>query len=382
MSDRDLLARLVAFDSVSTKPSAPLADFLADYLQAAGCEVTPYPYDDGRKVNLIARKGPDVEGGLLLSGHLDVVPADEDGWTCDPFQLTERNNRYIGRGTADMKGFVTLAANLLARTSAEALGAPLVLLLSSDEEIGTIGAQNFVDKWDRSFILPGEAIVGEPTGLNVVRMHKGHLFIRLTITGRSAHSGYPHLGTSAIEPVAELIALLRHIRKGFEAERSAESAYFDSCPHPVLNIGTIAGGSAINVVPDRCVVDIGVRLMPRQSSGKFVEEFESKLARMANLPSDRVHGEVINNSPPMFCPPEAPIYLQLCELLDQSETYAEGYASDAGPLQKLGITSVLWGPGHIQDAHQPNEYLEVQEFERAGRLLERFVGNRCLAASG
>ena len=251
MTDEELFGRLVAFDTTSGRSTGPITEFLSDYLDTAGCEVHAYPYADGEKVNLVAWAGPQAEGGVILGGHLDVVPAVEPDWASDPFKLTWREGAYYGRGSTDMKGAVALAVNAVARLRTEELVRPAVLLLTSDEELGTLGAQEFVKSWDDRFPLPTEAVIGEPTELRVVRMHKGHLTLRLTLTGRPAHSGCPRLGVSAIEPVADLVSVLRELRQSLEGEGNQQSTFFSECPHPVLNVGIIRGGTAVNMVPDR-----------------------------------------------------------------------------------------------------------------------------------
>ena len=206
LTDAELLAKLVAFDSTSSNSNLPIADFIRDYLDTPGVEIADNPNENGSKVNLLIRVGSpdhdDERSGLLLSGHMDVVPALEPDWQSDPFTLTETSDAYIGRGACDMKGFLAVAINAARRAVERRLRRPLVLLLTYDEELGTLGAQRFVETWDNASALPRNTVIGEPTSLRVVRMHKGHLVMRLTCHGRSAHSGYPQLGINAIERMA------------------------------------------------------------------------------------------------------------------------------------------------------------------------------------
>jgi len=381
MTDEELFGRLIAFDTTSSRSTGPITDFLSDYLGAAGCEVQAYPYADGEKVNLVAWAGPQTDGGIILGGHLDVVPAAEPDWASDPFELTRRDDAYYARGSTDMKGAVALAVNAVARLRTDELVRPAALLLTSDEELGTLGAQAFVKSWDNRFPLPAEAVIGEPTELRVVRMHKGHLTVRLTITGRPAHSGCPRLGLSAIEPAADLVVVLRELRRTLEGERNEQSVFFSECPHPVLNVGMIRGGTAVNMVPDRCVLEIGVRLLPGQTTDAFLERFAAHLASAGDLPHERLGWEVVNDSAPMLCPEDSRLYRELSALVSQTESYGVSYASDAGPLQQLGIQSVLWGPGRIEDAHRANESVFVELFVRGGDLLGQFLRRRCTGAA-
>ncbi|HTQ81209.1 MAG TPA: M20/M25/M40 family metallo-hydrolase, partial [Thermoanaerobaculia bacterium] len=212
LSDSELLRRLVSFDSTSCNSNLPIAEFLAEYLDRPGARLARNPSPDGGKTNLLAWLGPEPapagkdRPGLVLSGHMDVVPAEEAGWQSDPFQLVDGGDRWFGRGTADMKGFIALSANLFAELaeSPQALTAPLVLIFTYDEEVGTLGAKQLHDTYPVGRSLPASAIIGEPTSLRAVRLHKGHLKLRITLKGVSAHSGYPHLGVNAIEPAARV----------------------------------------------------------------------------------------------------------------------------------------------------------------------------------
>lgn len=378
LADRDLLSRLVAFDSVSSRPNAPIADFLADYLADAGCRIWRDADERGEKVNLLIRRGPDGPGGLLLSGHVDVVPADEPDWTSDPFRLTERGGRLYGRGAADMKGFVALAVNTLAELDAAALRRPLALLLTCDEEVGCLGAQRFAARWDSEIPLPPDVLVGEPTLLRVVSMHKGHLKARITVTGKPAHSGYPHLGINAIERAVPVLANLTALRQELEAVRTPTSVYFAECPHPALNIGRIAGGSAVNIVPERCTIDFGVRLLPGQRTADFRPRLRACMDRLPAEIGAATTLEVLNDSPPLHCDPGATIHRELTALVGQHETLGVSYASDAGPLATLGLNCVLCGPGSIEDAHRADESIAIAQLQQARQLLDRIVRRMCI----
>src|SRR3954454_14268006 len=274
LSDAELLARLVGFDSTSRNSNLPIADFLCDYLDHPGVRIARNPSPDGGKTNVIAWVGPEPEGdrrGLVLSGHMDVVPAEEDGWRHDPFSLADEGDRWVGRGSCDMKGFLALAANLMAEADPRSWRAPLALVFTYDEEVGTLGAKRLTESFPEAERLPRSAIIGEPTSLRVARTHKGHTKLRITLHGASAHSGYPHLGTNAIEPAGRVIVALTRLRQELESERPENRDLFPEVPFVPLNVGTVDGGSAINVVPDRCVVEVGVRALPGISSAELIE---------------------------------------------------------------------------------------------------------------
>lgn len=380
LSDQDLLARLVAFPSVSARPSRPIADFVCEYLDRPGVAIDRYEYAGGDKVNVVARLGPRPDGeraGLVLSGHLDVVPADEPEWAGDPFVLRDTADGWSARGACDMKGFVALAMNAAAGLATETLARPLVLVFLSDEEIGSLGAQQLAAACPREH-LPRSAVIGEPTSLAVVRMHKGHLRLRITVRGEGAHSGSPHLGCNAIERAGLVLAALRGLREELERERPAESEHFDAVPFTVLTVARIGGGEAINVIPDRCVIDVGVRLLPGAASAPMVDRI-TELATGAAGDGPGTDVETTNDSPPMLLAESARVHRALCALRGQAATHAVSFASDAGILQRdLGLECALFGPGTIEVAHRPNEFVPRAEMEAARTTVDALVRRCCI----
>ena len=380
LADHELLARLVAFDTTSSASNLPLADFLADYLDRPGVRVARNPSADGAKTNLVVAIGPEREdrAGLVLSGHMDVVPAVEPEWRSNPFTLLDAGDRYVGRGTADMKGFLALAANRLAALGPAALRRQLVLLFTYDEEIGTLGARRFVETWPTPNHLPRDVVIGEPTGLHVVRAHKGMLRLRLAFAGRAAHSGYPHLGRNAIEPAARAIVALADLRRAMEAERPPHAEQFPEVPYPALNVGTVSGGSAANVIPDRCEIQLGIRLLPGMSPDAMSERVQDTVR--AALGAEPFTVEPVSLSPAMIVAADAPVHRAVCTVVGQPGSHSVMFASDAGWLQGAGFECVLFGPGSIEVAHRPNEFLPADQFRRAGEVLDALVHRSCEAA--
>jgi acetylornithine deacetylase len=373
----DVLRRLTAFDTTSANSNVPAADDLASFLDDHGCRVDRFVSDDGQKVNLVAHKGPQCAGGLLLSGHFDVVPATEDGWESDPFTLTELDDRYVARGAADMKGFVALAACLLANIDATTMKTPLVGLFTHDEEIGTIGAQRFCKQWDQRYPLPTAGIIGEPTELQVVRMHKGHTKLRIDIAGTPAHSGYPHLGSNAIEKLGRVITALTALRLEFKSKRCKTSEYYPETPFIILNQAVVEGGAAVNIVPGSCRLTVGIRVLPGQNSGDAIDAVRRALRTIRNLEDD-VSLTLIGDTPPLLTEASTEINRRLCGHVGQTETVAVSYASDAGSLATMGIDCVLFGPGSIEVAHKPNEFVTKDQLQRAWDSLSGFTRNWCI----
>jgi acetylornithine deacetylase len=383
LADDELLRRLVGFDSVSRNSNLPMADFIADYLDrpGAGIRVARNPSADGGKVNLVVQAGSETHPlerrGLMLSGHMDVVPADEPEWETDPFELVRRDERFVGRGTADMKGFLALAMNQVARIEPSRLRRPLALLFTFDEELGTLGARHFVETWGNPEDLPRRVVIGEPTSLGVVRMHKGHLKLRIAIRGVAAHSGYPHLGKNAIEPAGSAIQALAALRAELEGERPPAAEHFPEVPFVALNVAQVSGGTAVNVVPDGCEILVGIRVLPGMRSDDLVERVRGALTPALAGGDWTLDAE--GDSPPFHLDAEHPLHRALCDEVCQSGSLSVAFATDAGWLQTAGFDCVVCGPGTIEVAHKPNESLPVADFLRGGELLGRFIHRFCLA---
>jgi len=360
---------------VSRNSNLPIADFIAETLDRPGVRIRRQQSPDATKTNLVIEAGPpvdpDTRDGLVLCGHMDVVPAEEPEWRSDPFTLVEREGRFVGRGSADMKGFLALAMARFAGTDPARLRAPLVLLYTYDEELGCIGAHHFSEHWPHPESLPRNVVIGEPTSLRAVRTHKGHLKLRLSVLGTTAHSGYPHLGHNAIEPVARAVCALSALRDTLALERVPSSASFPDVPFVALNIGLINGGVAVNVVPDRCDVEIGLRVLPGMDARLLVDRVRDAVGPA--LGGERWDLETTGDSPPFLLDPDRPVYRNVTSLLDQRETVSVAFATDAGWLQTAGFDCVICGPGDIAVAHKPNESLSIEEFHAADRFLETLV---------
>ena len=379
LSTADLLGRLVGFDSVSRNSNLPIADFIADYLDRPGVRIDRVPSADGSKTDLIVTAGPQGAGanrdGLVLSGHMDVVPADETEWESNPFELASRGDRFYGRGTADMKGFLALAMNRLAAMDPARLRHPLALIFTYDEEVGTMGARRFAESWPHAGALPRRTVIGEPTTLKVARMHKGHIKLRFTFRGRAAHSGYPHLGHNAIEPAGRAIVALAELRADLERERPELGRHFEPVPFVTLNVAQVAGGAAVNIIPERCVLDVGLRLLPGIARDPMLQRIRERVVDVLGV--EPFEFEMVNESPPMLVEGTAEIFQACCAEVDQSGEHAIAYTTDGGWLQQAGLECVVFGPGSIEVAHRPNESISAGELEQGGAVLERLVNRFC-----
>ncbi len=396
LSDLDLLARLVAFDTTSAtrRPTRPLGDFLCDYLDHPAIRASRFDCGDDQE-NLWFETGPESSGdgaGLLLCGHVDVVPATEPEWTADPFTLRIDEDRVIGRGACDMKGFDAIATNLLRERAMQGGGStPLAVLLTCNEEIGTVGAGLFATQWgDRP--LPTRTIVGEPTSGRVIRGHKGHLSISIQVGGRGCHTGFPDRGVNAIERTIPVLAALRDLRASMVEERAATSDLFPETPFPVLTVASLGAGSAINVMPDRSTLRVGARLLPGQSAAEFLprlaEAIEAKGVPVMlreglehpipggdfPLAEDACVVTATNDTPSYAIDASSPFLAEVGEVAEEADGGGVNFGTDAGRLVPLGCRSVIWGPGDISVAHRPDEWISISELEDYRGRLERLSG--------
>jgi len=282
--------------------------------------------------------------------------------------------RLIGRGACDMKGFLAVAANLLAEATS-GLRHPLALLFTYDEEVGTVGARRLAESWPDAKRLPRATIVGEPTRLRVVRAHKGIVELRVTVTGRSAHSGYPHLGRSAIEPATRIAVALSELRERLAAERPAGHEDFPEVPFVPLNIGTIRGGTAPNVVPDRCELALTFRPLPGDDGEALTRRVRDTVRAAAG--DAPVEIAVIALSPAMATPVTAPVMRELMAAAKEKAAVTVSYATDAGWLRRAGLDCAVYGPGDIALAHRPDESIPIDDLGRARLVLEELIRRLC-----
>ena len=382
MSDKEhiaLLARLMSFAPVSSASNRPIAEFAAAQLRRDGATVELIESADGEQVNVVATIGPSEtdRAGLVLSGHLDVVPADEPDWNGDAFTLREDSGKLYGRGSCDMLGSVALFINLFRAIDVDRLAAPLAVVLTFGEELGSLGAKRLVEVWDGAQQLPRACVVGEPTSLQVVRMHKGHVKMRITVSGHPAHSGSPHLGSNAIEAATPVLASLSKLRAELEYERPANGEYFDAVPFVALNIARLQAGTALNVIPEQCVIELGMRPLPGGDSQVLVQRVSEVVARTDDAGVATV--TVMDENPPMGTGADAGICRLLYDLTNQQQCAGVSYSSDGGVFGRdLGMDCVLFGPGSIEHAHRPNEFVPIAEMQQAKGVLLKVIETMCM----
>lgn len=374
----EILGGLVAFDSVSGRPNHGIVGYLRDTLEAQGVAVTLSHDGDRERANVFATIGPLVDGGVVLNGHTDVVPVEGQVWATDPFALTQRGERLYGRGAVDMKGFLACVLASVPMFQAAALVRPVHLAFVFDEEIGGLGMPFLLGSMADLPCRPAIAIVGEPTGMNIVTGHKGGCEMRTEITGHEVHSSDPTRGVSAIATAMRLIAKIEEAGKRLAANPVPESPYFP--PYGTFNIGTIEGGSARNATAGWCNFDWEFRPMPGQDSRAIIAEIED-FARDELLPamrrvSPKADIRIITEvSVPSLDDRNAHAAAAfVSEITGQNSQGVVSFGTDAGYFSAAGISTVVFGPGSIRRAHGPDEYIEISELQQGLHFLRAVAG--------
>lgn len=368
-----LLSRLVAFDTVSERSNRELIDFVAAYLSAHGVEPLRVPADEGGKAGLIATVGPALPGGIVLSGHTDVVPVEGQAWSSDPFVLTEREGRLYGRGSADMKGFIACVLALLPGWAE--LRVPVHLVLSWDEEVGCLGAPKLIAELLARVPRPAAVIVGEPTGMRVCDRHRGIAVFRTSVTGRGGHSSAPGRGVNAIAAAARIVNEL--VTLNVRSSAAAGASIEDAPEHTTINVGRIEGGAAVNMIAERC--QIGWECRP--GAGETADSIEAALQSFVTgtlLPEMRgiaaqagVGTERLVSVPPLRRDEGSRAVDLACRFGGQNRCFAAPFASEAGLFQAAGIPAAVVGPGFASEAHQPDEFVSREQLARCLDFLGR-----------
>ena len=372
-----ILERLVAFDTTSHLPNLALIEWVEAYLADLGVASRRVANAAGTKANLLATLGPDAAGGVVLSGHTDVVPVKGQAWTSDPFVLARREDRLFGRGASDMKGFLALALAATPDFLAAKLPKPIHLAFSYDEEIGCFGAPAMIEVIARELPRPALVVVGEPTSMEVVSGHKGITAWRVTVTGREAHSAQTHLGVSANMAAAKLMGALAELAERLEREADPASPFLPQ--HPTLTIGKVGGGTAGNILARECVFLFDLRNLPGQAAHRQLAGFLDLAARVdaeikARAPEGGVAVEQLADVPPLRPDPQGIAESFVRRLAgDNGPARVASFASEAGQFQEAGLPAVLCGPGSIDQAHQPDEYVDVAQIERGAEFMIRLA---------
>jgi acetylornithine deacetylase len=381
-----ILERLVACPTVSRDSNLPLIDWVRNYLEAHGVASQLVPDDTGQKSNLFASIGPMMEGGLVFSGHTDVVPVDGQAWTSDPFKLTPRDSRLYARGSCDMKGFIAAALSRVPALVSAKLVRPVYFMFSYDEEIGCLGAPRMIAAAGERLPKPGAVIVGEPTRMRVANEHKGICSSRTRVTGMEAHSSLTHQGVSAVMLASELIGHLDGIARGLASAAGTARAKRFTPPYTTLSVNTIQGGTATNILARACEFTWDLRALPGESPDnvlaaltEFAERRKQEL--LAEGKHCTITNHVLANVPPLEA--DGGAAEQLARAVTQApgqpelESTTVSFGTEGGQFQRAGWSTVVCGPGSIEQAHKPDEFIERSELSACERFLDRAIARQC-----
>jgi acetylornithine deacetylase len=377
VSSIEMIRRLVAFDTVSARSNLALIDHVRGYLSAHGIESRLIPDETGKKANLFATIGPAAEGGVALAGHTDVVPVEGQPWSSDPFTLREAGGLLYGRGTSDMKSFIAIALAMVPQLKAKKLKRPLHLCLSYDEEIGCFGMPRLLAKLGRELPKPALAIIGEPTEMKVVHAHKGVWAMTTTITGRDGHSSAPQRGANAILYMGRFIAYIERLGERLRERGNAGSPPgldFDP-PWTTVGFGRIRGGTAFNIIARQCALDWEFRPLPGIDMAALRAEVDAWVERelLPEMRRTAPEASVVTESVaqvPALEPEENGAAETLClHLTGGNRAVTAAFTSEAGQFQGVGISAVMCGPGSIAQAHQPDEFIALEQVAACEKFL-------------
>ena len=378
LTARQVLDRLVSYPTVSRGSNLALVDWLEGYLSGHGIRCFRHWNEDRRKAALIAHAGPWEAGAVVLSGHSDVVPVDGQTWTSDPWTVTERDGRLYGRGTCDMKGFVALAVWALVQAQARGVRRPLQLALSYDEEVGCTGAPPMIRTMQEVVPRGSAAIIGEPSRMGTITGHKGGTGYHVHVKGFEVHSSLLPYGVSAIMEGARLIDWLNEVNAEIQAHPPSPLAAAFRPPFTTLHVGMIQGGTAHNITAADCRFAVEMRVVPGESIPEWEARFEAKVreieaAMQAVRPEAAIHLERFFGVPGLQPEPDGEAEALVRRLTGNNRAGVVSYGTEAGQFQQAGYSAVICGPGDIAQAHQPDEYLELSEFQAGQRFMDRLL---------
>jgi acetylornithine deacetylase len=372
-----MLARLVSFDTTSRNSNLALIGFVREFLDAQGIPYRISTDAAREKANIHAIVGPQEAGGIALSGHVDTVPVDGQAWTADPFTLRPADGRLYARGAADMKGFVAACLAAVPAIKARALARPLHLFISYDEEVGCHGAQRLLQDLTESGLKPALCVVGEPSGMQPILAHKGKLNLAVRVRGLTGHSSEPGRGVNAVQAAGEAVAYV-----AAEARRLAREGPFEAGfdpPHTTIHVGTIQGGTILNIIPERCAFTMEWRNIPADDPMRHMERMRQYVAGNIEPAMHAVSAgtgfdfEVTTEMPGLSLGADHELTAIVKQLTGSNSTGKVSYGTEGGFYQNAGIATIVCGPGHIAQAHQPDEWIGQDQLDACDAFIRRLV---------
>ena len=377
MSSRDILSRLIQFDTTSRLPNKSLIEYIVQLLDEHGIPTTIIPNADGSKANLYCTLGPKDIPGVMLSGHTDVVPVDGQDWTYPPFELVEAHNKLYGRGTADMKGFVACAINAALNASRRELKVPLHLGFSYDEEIGCVGVQSLLELLKQAPVKPAMCIVGEPTSLKVATKHKGKMSVLARCIGLEGHSALAPNALNAIHLACDLVNVLRDTQAKIKHNFGPLDASSTQVPYTTVHVGRIIADQALNIVPNLCTINFEIRHTAQDDPGNILADIQNAANNIVS--EARKHSSVAaiefdvwNAYPGLDTPEDSPVVEMVKNLVGANATTYVAFGTEGGLFsEKLSIPTVVCGPGSMDQGHKPDEFIEIEQLDQCDEMLRR-----------
>ena len=373
----EMIRRLVAFDTTSRNSNLDLIAFVQDYLDGHGIKSQLIKDVTGKKANLYATIGPDDRAGYAMSGHTDVVPIDGQDWSSDPWSVKEADGKLFGRGVTDMKGFLAVVLNAVPELAKRELSTPVHLLFSYDEEVGCLGVRRALEVIKDFPMKPKGCVIGEPTSMKVAIAHKGKKSMRCHVHGLECHSSLAPQGVNAVEYAAEVIGYLRHMGRRFAKEGPFDRDY--DVPHTTVHCGIVKGGTALNIVPKDCSFDFEFRHLPVQNPEDLFAEVKrfaegDLMAEMRAINGESGFSwEQISAFPGLDTAEDAEITVIAKALTKANDTIKIAFGTEGGLIQQIDIPTVICGPGSIEQAHKPNEWVTLEQIAQCEAFLERLT---------
>ena len=374
---RDIFEQVMLFDTVSARPNIELMQYVQSLLVEAGIASQLIPDASGGKANLYATTGPEGVGGVMLSGHTDVVPVEGQVWTVPPFALTEMDGRYYGRGAADMKGFVACAIAAMLAAAKRPLKVPLHLALSYDEEIGCMGVRSLIDMLDAAPVRPRFCIVGEPTGMQVATGHKGKIALRATCIGREGHSALAPMALNALHLAADFVNVIRALQARV-AQTGLRDGDYD-VPYTTLHVGKLNGGVQVNIVPNHAVLDFEIRSLAGEDTDALIADLRAAAEAIvaplrADFPEAAIKVERLWDYPGLGTASDAGVVNFVKSLTGANGTFKVAFGTEGGLFDaRLGIPTVICGPGSMAQGHKPDEFVAVEQMQRCQEMMATLI---------